>query len=319
MAISALRRLDFSEVPLIDIAPLIDRDKQRHKATVDAIDKACSEVGFMYVKNHGVPENVLRDVVAETIAFFSLPAEVKAEANIARSPIYRGYLPLRYHGAVTKGGNHSEGYVISRESAERIDPLAGHNQGPAGRPQFKQALLAYFAAAEGLAHVLLPCFAEALGLDAAAFMGMFDRSRTMMNLAHYPLQDSPEDLDQIGVRPHSDFGALTVLWQDQSGALELQNRSGEWVEVPPIDGTYVINIGDMLQTWSNGRFASTQHRVINRYAKDRYSVPLFINPNYDVVVEPLVGGADADFVPYVAGEYMQKRLNAIYPHDPIPA
>jgi isopenicillin N synthase-like dioxygenase len=317
MAISVLRRLDFSEVPVIDMAPLLDGGSKRHQPTIDAVDRACSEVGFMYVKNHGVPEGILKDVVEESMSFFALAPEVKGRVNIAKSPIYRGYLPLRYHGAVTKGGNHSEGYVISRESAERIDPLAGLNQWPEGRPKFKSAVLGYFSAAERLAHILLPCFAQTLGIDAARFMGMFDRSRTMMNLAHYPLQDSPEDLDQIGVRPHSDFGALTVLWQDRSGGLEVQNRNGEWVEVPPIEGTYVINIGDMLQTWSNGHFVSTQHRVINRYARDRYSVPLFINPNYDVVVEPLVGQPEPDFVPYLAGKYMEKRLNAIYPHDPV--
>jgi len=191
--------------------------------------------------------------------------------------------------------------------------MHGPNQWPPGMPDFKRAMLDYFAVVEKLARSLLPGFAAALGLDPDFFVPMFDDPMMMLKLNHYPAQDAPKHAKEIGVVGHSDSGAFTILWQDEVGGLEILNKSGEWVVVPPIKSAYVINLGNLMQIWSNGRFSSTPHRVINRYGRDRYSIPFFVNPNYDTVVKPLLGAAPADFAPFISGEYQRSVYRNIYP------
>ena len=138
----------------------------------------------------------------------------------------------------------------------------------------------------------------------------------MLKLNHYPPQDAPPDADIIGVRSHTDYGAFTILWQDDLGGLEILNKSGEWVVVPPMPDSFVINIGDMMQVWSNGRFSSTSHRVINRSGRDRYSIPMFVQPDYDTVIEPLIGAKDAEAPRYTSGERQLADHKRIWPSWP---
>ena len=139
---------------------------------------------------------------------------------------------------------------------------------------------------------------------------------SLLKLNHYPPQDSPESVKHIGVVPHSDSGAFTILWQDDGDGLEIENKSGEWIGAPSIPGTFVINIGNVMQIWTDGRFSSTPHRVINRGGRDRYSIPFFVNPGAGAPIGPLQNQASESAEPFA--KYFQERLRHTFPVAEIP-
>jgi len=153
----------------------------------------------------------------------------------------------------------------------------------------------------------------ALGLPASSFAAPYVDPMLILKLNHYPPQQITSETEMIGVGGHCDGSGFTILWQDDLGGLEIKNKSGEWIGVPPIDGTFVINIGNILQRWSNGRFSSTEHRVINRYGKDRYSIAFFADPNYHTAIRPIVDQTSSDEPPFICGEYLHKNYQRIYP------
>jgi isopenicillin N synthase-like dioxygenase len=316
MEVSSSRRLDVCEIPVIDIGPLVKGEHARAGSTIDALARACRDVGFLQVTNHGVSNDALAGVVAEAARFFALSIDEKMKVAIEDSPIFRGYLPLKCKGEVGSGDNLHEAFIIFHERrAAGYCPMHGPNQWPVGMPGFKEALLSYFAAVEKLAHAILPGFALAIGLKCDVFDPMFDDPMMMLKLNYYPAQAAPTSDNEIGIVAHCDSGAFTILWQDDVGGLEVLN-SGEWVVVPPIPGAFVINIGNLMQTWTNGRFQSTSHRVVNRYGKDRYSIAFFANPNYATVIRPLLGDPSPDFEPFVSGQYQKGVYRRIYPQRP---
>jgi isopenicillin N synthase-like dioxygenase len=243
--------------------------------------------------------------------------------RIVLDPRMRGYLPLNYRsyeGEARAGTSHQEGFWIGHERPpSRESPLDGPNQWPAGQPELKRSMLAYFDAIEALSHVLMRGFALALGLDASFFKPIFDEPTSRLKLNHYPPQHAPERDNDIGVVPHSDSGGFTILWQDNLGGLEIQSKSGEWVGAPPIADTFVINLGNIMQIWTNGQFSSTPHRVINRGGKDRYSIPLFVNPNRNAIIKPLIGDQDSSFKSFRFGDYQRDEYRRIFPIAKIPA
>jgi isopenicillin N synthase-like dioxygenase len=321
MAIPLSRRLDFAEIPVIDLAPLIDGDPAREARTVDALGRACADIGFIYVSNHGVSREVVARLAAEAREFFARPMDEKLE--IVLDQRMRGYLPLNYRsyeGETRAGTSHQEGFWVGHERAlDPADPLRGPNQWPSRQPALKTAMLDYFVAAERLSRVLQRGFALALGLAPDFFQALFREPNSRLKLNHYPPQDNPEQDNDIGVVPHSDSGGFTILWQDDNGGLEVQSKSGEWVGAPPIPDTFVINLGNVMQIWTNGRFSSTPHRVINRFGRDRYSIPLFVNPDSSARITPLIGGPSSDIAPFRYGDYQRDEWRRIFPVAKIPA
>jgi isopenicillin N synthase-like dioxygenase len=153
----------------------------------------------------------------------------------------------------------------------------------------------------------------ALGLDRSFFDAAHRNPMSVLKLNHYPPQPPMDESEIIGVGGHCDGGSFTILWQDSLGGLEVRNKSGEWVGVPPIDGPFVINIANLLQRWTNGRFSSTEHRVINRYGKDRYSIAFFVYPSHATVVGPVVDQSRGEFAPVVCGDDMLIYFSRVYP------
>jgi isopenicillin N synthase-like dioxygenase len=312
MALPQSRRMAFSEVPLVDVGALV-RDPEGATDVVRAIDKACTDVGFMNVVNHGLPSQVVQAAYQSALQFFQQPLEQKLEVSMTHSDQFRGFIPNKA-GGTKSAVNHREGYIVRAERARNPkEPLDGPNPWPRHPPQFRQAMLQYFESVDRLGAILRRGLARALGLASDAFEPMFEHSMTQLKLNYYAAQEAPEKEDEIGLVAHCDSGAFTILWQDDVGGLETVNKEGDWVVVPPIEDSFVINIGDILQAWSNGRFSSTPHRVINRYGRERVSIPLFVNPNYNTVVKPLVGKAPADFVAFVSGEYQSQVYDRLYP------
>jgi isopenicillin N synthase-like dioxygenase len=321
MAIPVSRRLDFSEIPVIDIGPLFDGNSDQVARTTAALDRACSDIGFIYIRNHGVPRDLVTRLAEQARLFFARPMDEKM--RIVLDQRMRGYLPLNYRsyeGEARAGTSHQEGFWVGHERPlDPALPLAGPNQWPAGVTGLKPAMLAYFTAVEALSRILQRGFALALGLAPDFFAPLFRVPNSRLKLNHYPPQDSPEADNDIGVVSHADSGGFTILWQDDNGGLEVQSKSGEWVGAPPIADTFVINLGNIMQIWTNGRFSSTPHRVINRGGRDRYSIPLFVNPDSRVRIAPLSTGAESDFEPFGYGKYQRDEWRRIFPVAKIPA
>ena len=320
MALPLSRRLDFSEIPVIDISPLVDGNAAQLERTVAALDRACSDVGFIYIRNHGVSGDLVTRLAQQARLFFNRSMDEKM--RIVLDQRMRGYLPLNYRsyeGEARAGTSHQEGFWIGHERPlSAALPLEGPNQWPEAVPDLKPTMLAYFSAVEELSQVLQRGFALALGLAPDFFQLLFRVPNSRLKLNHYPPQDAPEADNDIGVVPHSDSGGFTILWQDDNGGLEVQSKSGEWVGAPPIDDTFVVNLGNIMQIWTNGRFSSTPHRVINRAGRDRYSIPLFVNPDSSARIAPLIGPT-SNFSPFRYGDYQRDEWRRIFPVAKIPA
>lgn len=321
MAIPLSRRLDFAEIPVIDIGPLVVGDAQRMPATVAALDRACRDVGFLYIANHGVPPATIDRLVAQAKLFFALPLDAKMA--LALDARMRGYIPLKYRsyeGEARAGTSHQEALWVGHERpASAAHYFDGPNHWPAALPGLKPAMLAYFDAVDRVSLALMRGFGAALGLGLDFFAELFRHPTSRLKLNHYPPQDNPDNVNDIGVVPHADSGGFTILWQDDHGGLEVESKSGEWVGAPPVPGSFVVNIGNLMQIWSNGRYSSTPHRVINRAGADRYSIPLFVNPGDAAPITPLVDLKARDPVPILYGAYQKAEWRRIFPAAKIPA
>ena len=158
----------------------------------------------------------------------------------------------------------------------------------------------------------------ALGQEPDFLPNLLTPVQSLLKVNHYPPQADPTTVSNIGVVPHSDEGAFTVLWQDDNGGLEIQSKSGEWVEAPPVPGTFVLNLGNATQIWSNGEFSSTPHRVINRSGADRYSIPFFNYARWDAPMKPLINGAIDDPDADICEVYQLRHWRRIFPLANIP-
>lgn len=312
---------DFTSVPVVDIGPLLSADPEGHRAVADALGRAAGEVGFVYVTGCTPPDGVFERLLAATEAFFALPVEEKLRTYIGDSVNHRGYVPEGEE--VFSGGtpDKKEAFDVVPDvplpAAMRPHPLTGANRWP-DVPGFERAVLEYYAHVWSVARALFRGFAMALGEAPDAFDRYLTAPPSQLRLLHYPPDETA--VDRPGIGAHTDYECFTLLRATTPG-LEVLNGAGEWVDAPPLDGAFVVNIGDMLETWTNGRFVATTHRV-RKVTTERYSFPLFCSLDYWTVVEPLpqfVGPDDSVRPPVVAGEhiwaqtiqtftYLQRRL-----------
>ncbi len=317
MAIPISRRLNFSDIPQIDVSELVSGDPG--PALIEQLSPACRDVGFFYVHGHGIKAELIAELREEAEHFFSQPFEQKIMIKLNHR--MRGYLPLdyaSYEGEENAAKSHQEGFWISHDRPSPDErSLHGANQWPDGLPKLRDVMTRYFAEAERLAEALLRGFSLALGFKADELGHFFEAPMSMLKLNHYPPQDAPESVKHIGVVPHSDSGAITILWQDDGDGLEIENKSGEWIGAPSIPDTFVINLGNLMQIWTNGEFSSTPHRVINRGGRDRYSIPLFVNPSHDVQIRPLNEAVEAET--QIFGDYIRASWRRSFPIANIPS
>ena len=311
---------DFSEIPLIDIAALRSGAGPGVDAVAARIVDACETVGFFYVTGHGVSNSTIAGIFAAARWFFAAPQAVRDALDVKTSPNFRGYVPMGLVGP-GKPRRMLEAFQMMLDlSPDDPDVRAGAimhgpNRWPEAAPAFRAAMEAYFAAMMELTRLLLSAFARGLGLRDDFFAAHFRKPLTQLRLLHYPPQ--PPDSDAEGVETHTDTGAFTILLQDDVGGLEVGTRAGRWIAARPISGSLVINIADMMQRWTNGRFVSTPHRVRNRTGRDRISAPFFANPDYGAVITPLEGGgrnAGASYAPLACGPYVEAAYRAAWPH-----
>lgn len=315
------------EIPVIDISGLSGGSMKAVEAVADGIAKACRTVGFFYISNHGVPLALQKDIFEATKRFHSLPLEEKMK--IKRNAGHRGYSPIAASKTIlssrfepAKTANQREIFNIRHEvdeSAPDYDPtvkLQGPNQWPEDA-WFKNIVSSYNAEMLRLGMSLLAPVSVALGKEPDFLEKFFAPPTTNLVLIHYPPAPQVQD-GAFGINPHTDYGFLTILAQDDVGGLEVQGLSDEWIDATPIPNTFVINIGDVLQRWTNDQFRSNAHKVINRNpTRDRYSVGFFFDPNMKTEVNPLqdVGGVSSSksYESFVFGDYFANRLDTNYP------
>ncbi|NMO19887.1 isopenicillin N synthase family oxygenase [Pyxidicoccus fallax] len=286
-------------LPVIDMASLFAPARVSERALVARdIERACRDSGFFYVTGHGVSDDVLARLERASHRFFALPRAAKEAMSMERGgAAWRGWFPLG--GELTSGRpDRKEGLYLGTElGAEhpRVKegwPLHGANLWPAEVPELRAAALDYIDAATRAAHALMEGVALSLGLDADYFQRNYTAEPTVLfRIFHYPAE--PEDGEERwGVGEHTDYGLLTLLAQDANGGLQVKTPRG-WVEAPPLPGTLVCNIGDMLDRMTGGAYRSTPHRVKNVSGRDRLSFPLFFDPDFAAEVKPLPRAAGA--------------------------
>jgi isopenicillin N synthase-like dioxygenase len=254
---------------------------------------------------------------AAAAAFHAQPIEAKMEVKVDLG--MQGYLPIR--GSTTRASqinpnnkpNENEAFFIKREGK---DQPGAANRWPAV-PGFRETALAYYDALEGLAQRLLPLYATALDLPADFFDGKCDNPYSTLRLSHYPAIQQYEE-NQFGIAPHTDSTFITLLAQNKVPGLQIRRQDGAWIDAPVIEGTFIVNTGDVLHRWSNGRFLSTAHRAFNVSGQARYAIPYFFHPNEDTVLECLPSciqpGETPKFPTQTVGEYMAWFRGRNYDH-----
>jgi isopenicillin N synthase-like dioxygenase len=256
-----------------------------------AIGRACREHGFFYIYDHGVSEDLQARLASLSEQFFAWEESRKMQLAMVHGGLaWRGYFPVG--GELTSGQpDLKEGFYFGAELGpehplvQAKTPLHGGNLFP-DIPGFKSVVLDYIQALTELGHRLMQILSLSLGLEARYFYERYTSDPlVLLRLFHYPVEPDPAAVARRpwGVGEHTDYGLLTILKQDQQGGLQVKSR-GSWLEAPPLPGTFVCNIGDMLDRMTGGLYRSTPHRVRNVSGKSRYSVPFFFDPHVDAVV-----------------------------------
>jgi len=324
-------------VPVIDISPYRHGNSTERNALAAEVDRTCREIGFMVIAGHGVDPRLIEAVESASRTFFDLPLAEKMRIVRPAPDVTRGYMPLkaevllRSRGGDAQGQNKGDlneslmiGPVDVSGAPYYTAPAAGRHFAPNLWPErpagLRVAYESYYRVMDTLAIDLMRIFALALDLPEKYFDSSVDRSISRLRVRNYPAPQVAPEPGQLRASAHSDYGSLTVLkTEDRPGGLQVQSGEGNWLDVPHVPGCFVVNIGDMLARWTNDRWVSTLHRVVNppaeRVAESRrQSVVFFQNPNYDAVVACLPGCADAanppKYPPTTSGGHLREKFVA---------
>jgi isopenicillin N synthase-like dioxygenase len=316
-------------IPVIDFAPYFAGEPGALDRLVPQVGHACENVGFFYAAGHGVDDATIDRAFAAARRFHALPLDQKLALRLNENNI--GYLPLdaSVQGASTvhkaTRPNRNESFFISHDRGPDHPevragiPLRGRNQWPASLPDIRAPMTAYFAALGAMCDKILPVFAVALDMQEDHFAPFFaDGGHHNLRFLHYPPQDADED-NLFGQAPHTDNSFMTALARTEVPGLAVRLPSGEWFAPPIIPGTFLINLGNMMRRWSNDRFLSTPHGVLNESGTDRYSIAYFHSPNPNSPIECLpscVSAANpAKYQPAVYRDLVLEFYRANYFHQ----
>jgi isopenicillin N synthase-like dioxygenase len=313
-----VRAASADEVPILDLTALTAGGDIAPIAA--KLRHACVTTGFFYVANHGIPQSVIDELFATTKRYFDLPMEQRLNHRMDEK-FRRGFMPQGINQHPGFAPDIKESYEIgvdlplSDPDVAAGLPLHGPNRWPEECPWLRAASEAYFEQAQSLGKRLLKVCAASLDMQQDHFLQFCTKPMVQMRLFHYPPQEPMSDEKAFGVAPHTDYGMITLLLQDPIGGLELKKRDGEWIGAPYIPGTLVINIGDLFQRWTNDTYTSNLHRVVNRTGKERYSIPMFFNLDYNAMVSCLPTCQSADnppkHAPIKSGDYLLSRFRDV--------
>jgi isopenicillin N synthase-like dioxygenase len=301
-------------VPVIDFGPYFAGHPGALESLAEQLRHACENIGFLYATNHGVNQPVIDRAFAASSRFHALPLEEKLKLKLNENNI--GYMPMNasvqaastVHKATKP--NQNESFFISHDRGPNHPdviagiPLRGRNQWPDTLPDIRPDMMAYFHALSAMCDRMLPAFAVALDMPPDYFAPFFaNEAHINLRFLHYPPQ---EDLSEntFGTAPHTDNSFMTALARTDVPGLAIRLPSGEWFAPPVIPGTFLINLGNMMRRWSNDRFLSTPHGVINESGTDRYSIAYFHSPNPSATIACLPSCVSASNPPrYEAAIY----------------
>lgn len=319
-------------VPIIDLSTR--HTAQGRIAIAEAIDQACMNSGFFVIVGHGVPQELIDRMLTVTRAFFRLPDEEKD--RVAHRPGVSGY---RRTGGTTAlsldqetppdlceaFATHVTGELSEEERKRLGDQWATWtlaNIWPKNPVGFREVWQEYIDAVSDLAADLMRLCTLTLGVDEKFFDDKFDHHGSSVAANYYPPQVDPPLPGQLRRGPHTDFGSLTILYQeDDRGGLQVRQGKDNWRDVSAIPGSFVVNIGDLMALWTGGRWVSTMHRVINPArgdASSRVTIPFFYLPNHDATIEPLRPGTELSDgrrqlgTSVIAGQWMSRKLQKLF-------
>lgn len=323
-----------THIPLIDMQRFYRGDPAERAALAREVDEACRDSGFLTITGHKIAPELVADLLTVARDFFSLPVEEKMKLAAPPDTMLRGYAPFQAHRLARSRGVETppdlrEIFSLGRPSIQPghkvIDPEAAPFYRPDLWPEqparFREVYTRYYELIDQLAADLMQVFALALGLPGDYFADKINDNFAALNTFHYPPQAEAPKEGQLRAGAHSDFGSLTILLQEpNAGGLEVMGKDGNWHYLPPQPGRFVINIGDLMAQWTNDRWCSTLHRVVNPPGEvvtqqSRISVGFFCHPNYETMMEciPTCRAADGSskYPPVKAGSYMRAKINAV--------
>jgi isopenicillin N synthase-like dioxygenase len=312
-------------LPVVDVAAFatgIGRDTAAAASAAERIDEIFREIGFLLITGHGIEKAVKERMLEQLRLFFALPTAEKEAIAIGRSPCHRGYVGIATEtldDANTLAGDLKETIDSGREHGPDHPevvagtPLHGPNQLPA-MPEFRAAWREYFDQAVEAAERVQRGVAMALGLPVDFLIDLPGETMYHFRMIHYPPQHRlPPAEGQLGCGAHTDYGSVTLLTDDGVGGLQVMRRDGTWIDVDVPDDHVVVNLGDLMAIWTNDRYVSNPHRVINPPDLDRYSMPLFVTPPFHARIECLTTcvapGEAPRYAPMVAGPYLLSRFD----------
>ncbi|XP_077236617.1 kihadalactone A synthase LFS-like isoform X1 [Tasmannia lanceolata] len=305
--------------------PSIDISSPDRISTAKSIREACLDYGFFFLVNHGIEEEIFKRVFDESRNFFSLPLQEKMK--VARNKEHRGYTPLYAEtldpSTQPKGDFKESFYIGPVEDATQHNnlnqwPLEGNSRNVAS---WRATMESYYLRVLAVGKEILSLIALALNLEEGFFekVGALHKPMAFVRLLHYPGELDVSDIGSYGSSAHSDYGMVTLLATDGVRGLQIcrekENQPQVWEDVPHVNGAFIVNIGDMLERWTNCLFRSTLHRVM-AIGQERYSVAFFLDPNSECMVECLESccteTSPARFPPIRSGDYLQERLRITY-------
>jgi isopenicillin N synthase-like dioxygenase len=300
-------------LPVIDLSPaLSDYTPQGRAAVTRALHEALHETGFMYVTGHGLDGGLIARAFRSAGRFFAQPLDAKRAVAYTDSAANFGFQGIEGERLdPTNAPDLKEAFTMRNALAARPDDGRWPDEG------FRDDAMALFAAGLSSAHALLALLAESLNLPSDYFTPRHQGENVTLRFLHYPANLPSQSSTQLGAGEHTDYGSLTLLFQQEVGGLEVRDRTGQWHLAPPFPNAIVINTGDLMERWTNGRFRSTVHRVRQIVGeRDRYSIALFVDPDSAVEVacipSCLEPGASPRYPIITAGEHLRQKIEATH-------
>lgn len=303
-------RMSVETIPAVDFSQYLFGSHAERAAVSRQIHDACRQYGFFYLDHHGISDDLIRSSFEAAREFFALPEQARLACKASTGRQNRGYQPMfdtqREGEAPDVKESFDMGFPLSDDELARLSelPFYSRNAWPLD-PAFRYRVESLYFAMLGCGQQVLRAMAESLALDTNFFVARCRQPFSNMRLVHYPPQPPSAD-EGIGARSHTDKGLITLLLNDCNGGLHVQSAHGDWIDAPPRPGALIINVGDLLTRWTNGRFRSAVHRVVNVSGNERYSIPFFHHLNYFADVDPadIPGGGDTQYPPITAGEFV---------------
>lgn len=311
----------YESLPLIDISGIRTGDKHRLREVADEIGFAAREIGFFRIIGHGIDLALVEKTYQMAERFFALPDPIKRRYYIGLSTNHRGYVPF------TEKGDYPDEVSRNYEAFDlgvdlpHDDPdflagnrLLGPNVWP-GVAGFKQTVSAYYGQISALGRMISAALELHLGLPPGAMTDQMTKPISQLRLLHYVRQNDGIDAKSVNMGAHTDYECLTLLHTRNAG-LQVMTAEHNWIDVPVDRRVYVVNIGDMLEAWTNGQLRSTPHRVLN-LLPERFSMPYFVAANHDTMIRPfpeLVGQGQPKYEPFTAGTHLERMLVRDFPY-----